>query len=372
VKEISAILRAWACYPEKALALATLVEATGSTYRRPGARMLLLDNGLRVGSVSAGCLERDVIEKAAEVVRSKKSVLLTYDTSAESDIVFGTGLGCEGAVHILLEPLAAGMPAARFLDVLEKSFARGESTAAVTVVRAPGNSVAVGRRFMLDAQGNTAISLGDPASDACVQPAAGEALAGNRSTILTFELAGGRIQAWVEALSAPWPIFIIGAGYDVEPLRSIAQEIGFHVTVADPRGQRDEPKSRRVRPLLPVPPENASQLRLDLRTAAVIMSHNYLTDYAFLKALLPLKLRYLGLMGPRARAEKMLEEMRREGFAVLPEWLQRLYNPIGLDIGAENPEQIALAILAEIQAVITGRPGRSLREKKGPIHEHPG
>lgn len=334
--------------------------------------MLLLDNGRSVGSVSAGCLERDVIEKTAEVVRSRKGVLLTYDTSAEGDIIFGTGLGCKGAVHILLEPLAAGTPAAKFLDALEKSFARGESTAAVTVIRAPGNSVAVGRRFMLDAQGNTAISLGDPASDACVQPAAREALAGNRSAILTFELAGDPIQAWVESLAAPCPLFIVGAGYDVEPLRRIAREIGFNVTVADPRGLPGEQKSQKARALLHVPPENASRLQLDPRTAAVIMSHHYLTDYAFLKALLPLKLPYLGLMGPRARAEKMLEEMRGEGFTVRPEWRQRLYNPIGLDIGAENPEQIALAIVAEIQAVMSGRPGRSIREKKGPIHEPPG
>ncbi len=333
--------------------------------------MLLLDNGRAVGSVSAGCLERDVIEKAAEAARSKKSVLLTYDTSTEGDIIFGTGLGCKGAVHILVEPLAPGMPAAEFLNALEKSFARGKSTAAATVVRAPGNSNAVGQRFMADADGNTAISMGDPELEARLAPAVREALAGNRSRIWAFELAGEPIQAWVEALPAPWPLFIIGAGYDVEPIRRIAEEIGFHVSVADPRGHPGEAKSR-TSAQMHVSPESAGQLQLDPRTAAVIMSHNYLTDYAFLKALLPLKLRYLGMMGPRARAEKMLEEMRLEGFAALPEWLPRLYNPIGLDIGAENPEQIALAIVAEIQAVMTGRPGRPLREKKGPIHERRG
>jgi len=120
-----------------------------------------------------------------------------------------------------------------------------------------------------------------------------------------------------------------------------------------------------------VRPEDITRLALNEKTAAVIMSHNYLTDRAFLKALLPLPLRYLGLMGPRARAQKMLQELRQEGWAASEAMPGQIHNPVGLDIGAENPEQIALAIVAEIQAVISGRAGGLLREKKGSIHSPP-
>lgn len=371
MKEFSAILNAWRRRPKKALALATLVGATGSTYRRPGARLLLLDDGARIGSVSAGCLEHDVIGKAKEAAHSGQSVLLTYDTSADADIVFGTGLGCKGAVYILVEPLQPGSPAARFLDVLAKLFARGESTAAATVLKSSGNSPAVGQRFMLAAHGHPALSLGAPQMDALFEPMLKDTLASNRSTTINVDAAGVRLEVWVESLPAPSPLFIVGAGADAHSVRRIAREIGFRVTLTDPRRHSDTSKSPDSRSPRSVLADDSFHWAPTPRTAAIIMSHNYHTDYAFLKKLLPINLRYLGLMGPRARAEKMLEDLRCEGFALRPEWLRTFYNPIGLDIGAESPEQIALAIVAEIQAALAGRPGRSLREKKGPIHGPP-
>jgi xanthine/CO dehydrogenase XdhC/CoxF family maturation factor len=222
---------------------------------------------------------------------------------------------------------------------------------------------------MVDADGNVTGRIEDQILNSKMLAAAMEALSANRSRTMEFEVSDGRVEALVEVIHPPVPLVIFGAGYDAVPLSRMAKEAGFHVTVADPR-----PAYARVArfpeadAVVVVQPEEIATLGLNLITTAVVMSHNYLTDCAYLKAVLPLKLRYLGLMGPRARALQMLQELRLEGSEGAADLLSRIHSPVGLDIGAENPEQIALAVLAEIQAVIAGRPGGSLREKKGPIH----
>jgi xanthine/CO dehydrogenase XdhC/CoxF family maturation factor len=369
VKELATILGICSLHPENALALATLVKASGSTYRRPGARMLVLRNGEPSGSVSAGCLERDVVEKARAASQKGESILLTYDTSAEEDIVFGAGLGCKGVVHVLVEPLRPGSAADDFLRFAGGLFQRRQSGAAATVFEVRGHlPVRVGDRLMLDTGGHVAGRIEEQSLNTKMLAAATEALSANRTRTMEFELPGGAAQVLVEAIDAPAPLVIFGAGHDAGPLSRLAKEVGFHVTVADVRpAYAQVARFPEADAVVVVRPEEIATLGLDHRTAAVIMSHNYLTDCAFLKAALPLKLRYLGLMGPRARALQMLQELRSAGLET-DDLLGRIHSPVGLDIGAENPEQIALAILAEIQAVITGRPGGSLRGKKGSIH----
>lgn len=370
MKELAAILQICSLHPENALALATLVKASGSTYRRPGARMLVLTDGGSAGSVSGGCLERDVIEKGREASGKGESMLLTYDTSAEEDIVFGAGLGCKGAVHILVEPLRPGSAAKALIGFVEKIFQSRQSGVAATVFQIEGGVPArIGDRLFLDTDGNVDGQIENEALKTKILDAAREALSANRSATMAFELPGGSVEVLVEVIHAPVPLVIFGAGYDAIPMARLAGEVGFHVTVADVR-----PAYARVErfpeadAVVVVRPEEIAALGLNQRTAAVIMSHHYLTDRGFLQALLPLNLRYLGLMGPRARALKMLQELRAASLETGEDLLRRIHNPVGLDIGAENPEQIALAILAEIQAVISGRAGGLLREKKGPIH----
>lgn len=370
VKELASIISLCTLYPENALALATLVKATGSTYRRPGARMLVLRNGETVGSVSAGCLERDVVEKARLASQNGESILVNYDTSAEEDIVFGAGLGCKGEVHVLVEPLKPGSAAYELIRFVGRIFQQRQSGAVATVFQIRGEVAArIGDRLMLDTNGNMAGQILDQGLSAKMLAAAAEALSANRSKSMEFEWPRGGAEVLVEVIQAPAPLVIFGAGYDALPLCRLAKEVGFHVTVADirPAHARAElfPEADMV---AVVRPEEVALLGLNERTAAIIMSHNYLTDRGFLKALLPLNLRYLGLMGPRVRALQMLQELREAGWEAGDLLLQRIHNPVGLDIGAETPEQIALAILAEIQAVIAGRPGGLLREKKGPIH----
>ena len=370
MKELATILGICALHPENALALATLVKTSGSTYRHPGARMLVLRNGEPIGSVSAGCLERDVVKKAHAASRKGENILVTYDTSAEEDIVFGAGLGCKGTVHILVEPLRPGSAADDFTRYAGRVFQRRQSGAAATVCQVLGNvPVRIGDRLMVDADGNVTGRIEEPSLNTKLLAAAAESLSENRSRTMEFELPGGMVEAFVEVIHSPVPLVIFGAGYDAGPLSRMAKEAGFHVTVADARpAYAQVARFPEADAVVVVRPEEIAALGLNKITTAVVMSHNYLTDCAFLKALLPLNLRYLGLMGPRARALQIIQDLRLGGMESAEDVLGRIHSPVGLDIGAENPEQIALAILAEIQAVMAGCPGGSLREKKGPIH----
>jgi xanthine/CO dehydrogenase XdhC/CoxF family maturation factor len=370
MNELASILSACAAHPGKTAALATLVQASGSTYRRPGARMWISSDGQSVGSISGGCLERDVIEKAQGILQTGQAVLLAYDTTSEEDVVFGAGTGCKGAVHILVEAARPGSPAAEWIQFVGRLFQQRRSGVAAAVFRVEGLvQTQPGDRLMLGPDGEVTGKIQDPALESKMLAAAREALPGGRSRNAQFDLAAGRADVFVEVIHAPAPLVIFGAGYDAMPLARLAKEAGFHVTVADIRPAYALPERFPGADAVVVArPEEIARLALDERTAAVIMSHIYLTDRAFLKALLPLRLRYLGLLGPKERARKMLQELREEGFAASEVMLRQFHNPAGLDIGAENPEQIALAILAEIQAVFSGHAGGLLRDKKGSIH----
>ena len=370
MKELAAILGACRRQPDQTAALATLVQTSGSTYRRPGARMLISADGEFVGSISGGCLERDVVEKAQGVIQNGQSILLSYDTTSEEDIVFGAGMGCKGAVHILVEQVRPGLPAAGMIHFVENILQRRQSGVAATVYRIEGEVPArIGDRLMLDPEGKVLGQIQDQALQSKLLASARETLTSNRSKSVEIELPAGRAEVFVEVIHAPVALVIFGAGYDAAPMARLAKELGHQITVADARPAYAKPERfPEADEVVVARPEDLGRLGLTSRTAAVIMSHNYLTDRAYLKALLPLKLRYLGLMGPAARGRKMLQELREEGLETDEAMLRQIHNPVGLDIGAENPEQIALAVLAEIQAVITGHAGGLLRDKQSSIH----
>jgi xanthine dehydrogenase accessory factor len=327
VKELKSILKA----PRAGAVLATVVKTAGSSYRRPGAQMLVLPGGETIGSISGGCLERDVIARAEKMRGSGHAELLTYDTTSEEDVLFGVGLGCKGVIEILLETEFE-----KKLDFIAKLFRERRTGVIATTIRG-----SVGK-------------VGFPAESF------------ERSTTKLFE-DGGEI--FYEVIHAPTPLFIFGAGFDAIPLAKFASDLGFEVTVVD---RRPAYAARERFPdaddVLVLAPNEISKLPLNDRSVAVVMSHHYVSDRDYLKGLLGVPLRYLGVMGPRRRAEKMLAEFRDEGILAGEDSLQKMHNPIGLDIGAEGPEQIALAIMAEITTVLSGHGGGILREKKGPIH----
>jgi xanthine/CO dehydrogenase XdhC/CoxF family maturation factor len=335
MKELAEILKARARRDAADAALATVVKTVGSSYRRAGAHMLIFANGDVVGSVSGGCLEQDVISNAEKVRASGQSMLLSYDTTVEEDVLFGSGLGCKGLIEIWLEPMSC---ARGMLDFCAQLFARGATGVVATTFRGP----CVGERSFIDGAGEPRLLV---KTDEC----------GN--------------EIFCDVIQPPPLLFIFGAGYDAIPLAKLAKEMGYEVTVCDRRpAYATRERFPEVDRIFVKSAGEVSDVGLVKRAAAVVMSHHYVSDRDCLRALLPMPLAYLGMLGPRRRAEAMLQEIRAEGVVVGDEMLSKVHNPMGLDIGAEGPEQIALAILAEINAVFAGHSGGMLREKKGPIH----
>lgn len=352
-------------------ALATVIQTTGSSYRRPGARMLVLPDGRTVGCISGGCLDRDIVAQALNVIKNQKPALISYDTRSEDDIVFGAGLGCKGVIEIFIE---YSNPGSSFLERVEELIRRRRTTTVATVVGAGGNiGLTAGDRVLLDDLGNLTASLKDIRGlETLARDARGET-GRAQPRVVSHEVAMGSAQIFVETIFPPVNLVILGAGQDAIPLARLAHELGLRVIVIDGRpGYATRARFPTAAEIVVLSPEELFPGQIfDARTAAVIMTHNYLIDQSWLRGMLPKRLPYLGLMGPRKRAERMLMELSAEGLEAGQSELSALHNPVGLDIGAETPEQIALAVLAEVQAALTAREGGKLKNKKGTIHMRP-
>ena len=407
MKELQDILKAFEqCKnSDECVAIATLVKAQGSTYRRPGARMLMTSQGQIVGSLSGGCLEGDVFEQAQEVMTSGKPIVVQYDTMSDEDIIWGLGLGCNGIVQILIERVEEESPL-NHLAFLTECLRYRQVGVLATVFHVEGQVKAqIGTRLMMYPDGTVKSDIEDADLVAQIRDDAGKALDESRSKVKAYPLLTGKAEVFIEVIQPPVPLMIFGAGHDVVPLVRLAQELGWYVTVVDSR-QADATRERfqsadeviLSRPesisdsvseavgtlgasaLLRTPLEkplakrgeaqaSADRIQLNNRTVAVVMTHNYLHDLELLKTLLPSPVRYLGILGPKSRTGKLLQDLQEQGITPTEQQLQRLYNPVGLNIGADTPEEIALSIVAEIQAVLGDRSGGSLRNYQGPIHD---
>lgn len=331
MKELPAIVAALLATPAQPAVLATLVAVEGSSYRRPGARLLLLSDGRRVGSISGGCLEEDVITRAAQVRATGQAEAVVYDTSTENDLVWGVGLGCHGVVRVLIEALP---PQPAWVQALDRNMSRRQSCV-LTVLHGGEDR----------AQWGTRLAAPGDCPDA--------------------------ERLFSETIAPPTALFIYGAGDDAQPLARLAHELGWRVTVADPRATFASTTRFPTASHLVVAPsgELIARTAPDAASLAVVMTHHYVHDVPLLRGLLPRPLAYLGLLGPRKRADRILADLSKEGIAITLAQRERLHAPVGLDLGADGPEQVALSILAEMQAVLTGRDARPLRERTRPIHE---
>jgi xanthine/CO dehydrogenase XdhC/CoxF family maturation factor len=356
MKELQQILTALKSAPAGDAVLATLVKVEGSSYRRPGARLLLLADGRRSGSISGGCLEDDVITHAREVLANGTAKTITYDTTTENDLVWGVGLGCHGVVHVLIEKLPS-QP--RWADALRENFRRRMATELAVLWREP-----VGTPL------GTYLASDMPPAPIGVEPAvpAGSSPPGRRAPPPADDEPGPTV--FHQTVPPPTALVIFGAGDDAQPLVRFAKELGWQVTIADPRPSFVTPERFPDADILVVarPDEAPARLALSADTLAVIMTHHYRHDLPLLRALLPRPLAYLGLLGPKKRTEEILSDLGADGLVLTPEMRARLHAPVGLDLGADNPEEVALAILAEMKASLAGRDGRPLRERALPIH----
>jgi xanthine dehydrogenase accessory factor len=362
MNELEAILQAWqsAREPEQSAILATVVHVSGSAYRRPGARMMVLPSGKRIGSISGGCLEGDVSQKAWWLTESGRPVLRVYDTNSEEDAKWEFGLGCNGVVQVLLERLDT--PESRStMQFLQGCRQAREVGILATIIRVHGASeVSVGDRLMFRPGQPLDGSLHSTPLEALILAEARNVLARQKSSLLDC----GECEVFVERIAPPLPLVIFGAGHDAVPLAAVAKALGWHVTITSSKpvvsAQERFPGVDKV--VVTKADDALAGLEIGPDTAVVLMTHSYAHDRYLVRELLPLQPKYLGMLGPRDRAERILTDLGLKPVDA------DLHAPVGLDIGADTPQTIALAIAAEIQATFAGRSGQMLRDREGPIY----
>lgn len=348
MREIDRVITFWraAAAAGKRCALGTVVYVEGHSYRKPGARMLVTDGGQSVGSVSGGCVERAVAQRAERVLATGTPEMLVYDGRYR--------LGCEGTLHILVEPFAPADPDDFFAAYAKTRGAdfRGEFTTSTT------------------------------ANVPAFHPEAVELPAGRLGSVFYF--SGGRFAARPSLIptadgpgvfrtlglveSAP-RLFAVGAERDAVALASLAATQGWGATLVthprNPLGELDDVRVESVDP-----PELLRFIQPDVQTAVVLMSHNYARDLAYLRSLSTAsEIGYLGLLGPHERRDQLIGDLV-DAEPQLPAWFdERVYGPAGIDLGGELPEQVALSIMAEVVAVFAERPVPHLRDKRGAVHD---
>ncbi len=357
-------------FSRRKAALATVVRVEGSSYRRPGARMLMTDDGHWEGAISGGCLEGDALRKARQVILDGKPMLVTYDTMNDDANSLGVGLGCNGIIDVLIEPIH---PADENNPVrrLEKLVSERITGVCATVIRTAGVAeVEVGSRWLWT-EDQTTESVPSHFISGALLTDMTAAYISRKSGTQQYLFPSGAIEVFVEVIRPEISLIIFGGGYDAIPVAKLAREQGWHVTVTDDCVAHLAPKRFPTADAVIHADRKAilDKITINDRTAALLMSHNYKYDLAVFETLLSTSVPYIGLLGPRKRFEKMLEELDKQGFSYPSESLQRVHSPVGLDIGAETPDEIALAIISEITAFFNKRTGAFLKDKPGPIHD---
>ncbi|WP_316822908.1 XdhC/CoxI family protein [Pedobacter gandavensis] len=364
MKEITDILKAYkkAAKAQQKTALATVVKVEGSSYRRPGARMLITEHGQLTGAISGGCLEGDALRKALSAIVQQENKLITYDTTDEEDARIGVQLGCNGIVHILFEPINDLDPLNPIV-LLEALSAEREDAVLVTLFSLtdksqPGTSMLYRRDHL---QSRTPVAIQQE-----VIKTAAAVLNDNTSSFQVYPSGANAITGFFEFIRPPISLVIAGAGNDVQPLAEMAYLLGWEVHIVDGRASHASsmrfPNAARV--IIAKPEQILSHIKIDAQTAFVLMTHNYNYDLAVLNILLDTNSPYIGSLGPKKKLIRMLDELDRN----TKENELRIHGPVGLDIGAETAEEIAISILAEIKAVFSGATLNALKEKKAPIH----
>jgi len=370
MKEIRDIIKAYeeARKAGKQTALATVVHVDGSSYRRPGARMLIEDDGLLTGAISGGCLEGDALRKALLVITERRSRLVTYDTMDDDDAKFGVGLGCNGIIQVLIEPIVdddLNNPI-RYLTEINK---QRQKAVLVTLFSLQDRKDPQHGTCLLLKENGDLIDHTPVLKDVLIADS-NEALVNQNSSFKNYVSENHDLTAFIEVIKPPVSVIIIGAGNDVMPVVDMADTLGWETTVVDGRANYAK-KERFISAcsvLVAKPEQVLDQIAIDEHTVFLLMTHNYNYDMAMLRQLLQKDVSYIGMLGPKKKRERMLGELKDEGMSFTDQQLSVLHSPVGLDIGAETSEEIALSILAEIKAFFANKDVQSLRTIKEVIH----
>lgn len=343
----------------ESLVLATIVATSGSTYRKAGARMLIDKDGTACGLLSGGCLEADLLERARAVIASGAAQLVEYDLRTADDPIWGLGLGCEGAMSIILQRVSAADDFRPLDRIVELAHARRPSRFA-TIVRSSSATWPAGACLFAE----------DPVTEPLGR-AIHERLIGGGSVsspgLVEVSTGDGVVSVYLGQIDSPPHILVLGGGPDAVPVVRAASDLGWRVSVYDhrPAYATSQHFPTAIQVIAAPTAELAARVDLSRYDAAVVMSHHLPSDLDYLRQLAGTQVGYVGLLGPRERRRRLFDELG----PLVAALAERIHGPVGLDIGARTPEAIALAIVAEIHAVLAGRDGRSysvLHNERGP------
>lgn len=351
--------------------LATVVHVEGSAYRRAGARMLVDEFGNITGAISGGCLEGDALRKALLALHQQQNKLITYNTNDGDDATIGLQLGCNGIIQVLFEPLLYH-DATNPCELLKVVILQRVASAIVIGFNFDKTKQQLGTRLIIDEDQK---SIGMEPNGEFLELVSKEAnlvLKNKKSSAIELVIEGETQQVFIQNYQPPIKLIIVGAGNDAQILANQADLLGWEVIIADGRPSHAN-KQRFVNScqvIVTKPEHILSSIDIDHRSYFVLMSHNYNYDLAVLSILIAKdKAQYIGILGPLKKYKRMRSDLKNKGFELNESINQKIYAPIGLDLGAESPAEIGLSILAEIQKELAKGNGNSLRERSSPIHE---
>ena len=362
MKELNDIVQSYdtAVTQNKQTALATVVKVDGSSYRRPGARMLITEDGEMTGAISGGCLEGDALRKAQLAIFQRQNKLVVYDTTDEDDLKFGVQLGCNGIVYILFEPITHG-DVNNPINLLRKVTQLRQDTMLTTVFNENRTADQKGTCCLI----SETESFCDDEMKSLIDES--KPLLKQKVSVVKVDVNGSVLYQFIPPSTQ---LVIVGAGNDAQPLAEMAFLLGWNIVLVDGRPtyatKQRFPKASKIS--LTKPAEILSAVNIDEQTAVVLMTHNYNYDLAALEQLISTNCKYIGGLGPKNKLHKMLNDLTEKGIMINDDLMQRIYGPVGLDIGAETSEEIALSVLSEIKAVFSRRAGSSLKERATEIH----
>lgn len=363
MKEIKAIINAYNSidFTITKAALATVARVEGSSYRRAGARMLVLDNGTYMGGISGGCLEGDALRRAQKAIVQDKPSIITYDTTQDDGAQIGVGLGCNGIIDVLFTPLNKNNKnnPVELLSTLTEI-----RTPKVIVTITGSKENILGKNFIYENDEQFSKAFAMPGLLAPVLEDLHHCIEKQSSATINYNEV--ELKLFIEVLLPVTHLVLYGGNYDIYPMSKCAAELGWNVSVVMNVQKASKPLYEIGVKL--INNKGAEKPAIDGYTAVVLMAHDYKTDLSNLQQMLSTKTKYIGMLGPRKRSQKMFDAMMSEGNAVSNENMQRIYSPAGLDIGAATPEEIALSICAEIRSVFAARNGSSLRLREGTIY----
>ena len=364
MNELKQIIQAYRQFQSTGIScvLATLVKVRGSHYRKAGAKVLISEVGDMIGAISGGCMETDLKNIAKKVIVSGESRLTKYDSTSSEEIVFGLGVGCGGVVEILVEPI--GQNGHPYLDAMCEMLTHHNRLISA-VIYSSNTPDLTGGRLVLSQNECIWSNIENETIKKKITFWMNQVSShsNNINTVIETEYGPLNLNVFCDFISPSIHLLIIGGGNDAMPLVYFAKKLGWDITIADHRPSYATlerfPDADRV---IVTPSETILEnLNFENIDAVIILTHNFLNDLALLKILLPMELPYLGLLGARKRTQNLLSEVENAEIMSIDDAKNKLFAPVGLDIGSDTPEEIALAIVSEIKAVLSGRDGGSLR-----------